>query len=444
MLFGALLASTSLVSPTHAQSADALIDKLVQKGVLTTEEAKNLRDEAKSDATKPSVVKSPFPDWVTSWKLNGDFRGRFERHSAENDLFSNRDRFRYRLRLGTTVGILNDFEIGLRLASANPAPGGIGFGGNPVSANTDLSDGASRKFIFLDAAYAKWTPIHSDAWMVSGTFGKMDQAFALSPMVFDADYQPEGGTLQAVWKLNQAHALRFTSAMFVLDEFNQGASASHDPYLYGGQVVWESAWTPRIGTAVGLAAFSVVNKDNLLNPAAPNANSGNTRAATGAPMHNFNPIIASGSVSYQLDSFPLYQGAFPIKLVGEYLDNPAAPSNNRGWGGGLTLGKTGQKGLWELSYKYQRLEADAWYEELPDDDNGGFYAGAPANSGLGVGYFGGTNVKGHIIKGSYAFNKSLTFSITYYLTELIQPTVGADGSTLSNAGHLLADLMWRF
>jgi hypothetical protein len=62
----------------HAQSADALIDKLVDKGILTVKEAKDLREEADKGFTSAYQAKSGMPDWVTAFKLNGDFRGRYD------------------------------------------------------------------------------------------------------------------------------------------------------------------------------------------------------------------------------------------------------------------------------------------------------------------------------------------------------------------------------
>ena len=50
----------------------------------------------------------------------------------------------------------------------------------------------------IDTAYGKWTPINNGTWMLSATFGKMDKPFQASPMVFDADYTPEGAALQGV------------------------------------------------------------------------------------------------------------------------------------------------------------------------------------------------------------------------------------------------------
>ena len=456
MLIGGagLLASASLINSARGQSADALIDKLVEKGILTVKEANQLREESDKGFTSAYSVKSGLPDWVTSMKFNGDFRGRFEQTSAENPAYVDRNRYRYRLRFGVTATLQDSFEVGFRLASANLiTQNSRALGGNPVSANTDLGLGNSRKFVFMDAAYGKWTPIHSGDWTVSGTIGKMDNPFALSNMIWDYDIQPEGAAFQAAHNFNDKHALKLNSAFIVLDEFNQtggnpGVGPSHDPYVIGAQLLWEAKWSPKIDTALGLSAFTIAGKDALSNTNAPNLNAGNTRVSSGPRFgqlaYNFNPIVVNASVTYKAESFPLYKGEFPIKLAGEYLKNPGAPANNAGWWGGVTLGKAGHKGQWELSYRYQRLGADAWYEEFPDDDNGAYYQAGHSlltASGNGANFFGGTNVKGHLVKATYSFTDYLSFSLTFYLNELI---IDAPGGSVNSAGHLMADLMWKF
>ena len=48
-----------------------LLDKLVDKGILSVKEANELREEADKDFAKAYSVKSGMPDWVTALKLNG-------------------------------------------------------------------------------------------------------------------------------------------------------------------------------------------------------------------------------------------------------------------------------------------------------------------------------------------------------------------------------------
>jgi hypothetical protein len=134
---------------------------------------------------------------------------------------------------------------------------------------------------------------------------------------------------------------------------------------------------------------------------------------------------------------------FPVKASFENMYNPGAPANNEAYRVGLTLGKAGHKGAWELSYRYQRLEADSWFDALVDDDNGAFYAnGNPQLTGTGKanGWFGGTNVKGHLVQATYSFTDFCNFTFTYYRNDLI---IGAPNQT-SSAGHFMADVMWKF
>jgi hypothetical protein len=125
------------------------------------------------------------------------------------------------------------------------------------------------------------------------------------------------------------------------------------------------------------------------------------------------------------------------------MKNSGAPAENRGYRAGLTLGKAGRQHAWEFNYRYQRLEADAWFDALVDDDNGGFYAtGNPQLAGTGKanGWFGGTNVEGHWFQGTYSLTDYLSLTFTSYLNKLIvnAPTERSD------AGHFFIDMMWRF
>jgi len=453
-----LAGSAMIATNAHAQSADALIDKLVEKGILTVKEANDLREETDKGFNAAYSVKSGMPDWVTAMKFSGDFRGRFEENTADNSAYTARNRYRFRVRFGAYVSFVDNFEVGLRLASGNPQsnPGGTLIGGQSITANQDLNSLESRKFIWIDAAYAKWTAIHSADWTVSGTIGKMDNPFLLSNMIWDYDIAPEGGAIQLAHNFTDTQALKVNGAFFVLDELNQGypspntlptnappATPSHDPYVYGGQALWESKWTPQFETSLGIAAFDIVHKDSLSTRVQPFYNSGNSRDAFGFLKYNMDPVIGTASATYTLDSFPFYAGAFPLKVSGEYLDNPSAPSNNKAYRVGATLGKAGHKKTWELVYRYQRLEADAWFDALVDDDNGAFYAtGNPQLVGTGKanGWFGGTNVKGHFMQGTYSFTDYLNFTFTYYLNDLIIPTP----NQTSRSGHFMADIMWRF
>ncbi|HEV2691372.1 MAG TPA: putative porin [Verrucomicrobiae bacterium] len=458
-IFGkALLAGAAMLTLTNharAQSADALIDKLVEKGILSVREAQDLRDEADKNFSTAVQSKLGMPDWVTGYKISGDFRARYDHLSSDNAAFAERERFRYRLRFGITVNMLDNLEAGFRLASGDPK----GAAGNSLSANSTLQDNFSKKNIYIDTAYGKWTPVNSGGWLVSATAGKMDNPFSFTPMVFDPDLTPEGAVVQSSWVINDKHSLSLTGGAFVLDEEQYSAN---DPFMYGGQFLWNAKWTEKFSTSLGAGAFKIVGGGQLNTANVPYINQGNTRKLVNeaVPPNNtvqalyvlqdqFAPVILDASATYTLNSFPLYNGTFPIKVGGEFMQNTEANKNNQGFWAGVTFGKSGTKKTWDITYRYERLEADAWYDQLVDDDNGAFYPGDVPTSNSTFGYFGGTNIKGHMIKFNYSFTDSLTFTATCFINDLIShdgilgdPLV-ADGKT-SATFHFMADVMWKF
>jgi len=120
----------------------------------------------------------------------------------------------------------------------------------------------------------------------------------------------------------------------------------------------------------------------------------------------------------------------------------------------VTLGKAGRQGTWELSYRYKRLEQDAWYEEFVDSDFGAYYRYAPLEvpgvpgtstlSGRKSGYNAGTGIKGHLIKVSYSPADSTTVSASIFLTELINPLSVPGVDTDSSMFRLQVDAIWKF
>lgn len=408
----------------HAQSAAALIDKLVEKGILSTKEANQLRDDAAKTTTQSYTVKSGVPEWVSALKFGGDFRGRFEGFYSDNDAYTDRNRLRYRLRFGVTASLFENFEVGLRLGSgvldSYPTPGI-----DPISNNQSFQNNASKKGIFLDLAYAKWGFLSLPDTSASFSFGKMENPLNFSSMVFDHDYTPEGLGLESKIKLSEKHVLKPNAGFFILDEL---AASGEDPMLAGGQATLESTWNNRISTSAGVGVLGILNPQMLSNESVPNVGVGNTRTSDGSPAYDFHPVVGDASLTYSLDSFPLYKAPFPIRVFGEYLHNGGAPSgaDNYGYSAGVVFGKAGKKGAWDLSYTYTWLGANAWWEELPDSNFGAYWKTAPAYSGKSADYYSGTNVKGHTVRLAYSPYNFLTLSIKWFYTDLISTENMAD------------------
>jgi hypothetical protein len=440
------LATVALGTTARAQSADALIDKLVQKGILTVKEANELREEADKDFKTAYQVKTGLPDWVDALKFSGDFRGRFEGFFGDglkqgslptSPDFVDRYRWRYRLRFGMVATLKDDFEVGFRLTSSD-AVGTTG--GDPISGNTSLNNNASKKFIYVDQAYAKWSPLHTPDWAGSVIIGKMENPFVFSDMVFDPDYTPEGAAVQMSYNVASAHALKLNTGAFVLSELG---GSYNDSWMFGSQLLWDATWQKKLTSSLGLGILSIANAESLGNAAVPNVNRGNTRDGAGVPVYNFNPIVADAAVIYTLDSFPLYKGAFPIKVAGEYTLNPAAPSgaDNFAYNVGIQFGKSGKKQTWEAAYTWKYLGGNSWYEEVVDSDFGAWYQDPQPNSGLPLGYGAGTDAKGHMVKVAYSPYDFLTLSVKWFYTSLIEPVPAGSRSTIN---RLQVDASFKF
>src|SRR5262245_1369188 len=328
-IFGITFAIGVLVTwprSLHGQSVDALLNKLQQKGILTANEVQELREEAKKEPPPTSQFKNALPDWVSNLKLNGDFRARYDGLYFDNSEGVDRNRLLYRLRFGVVATLKDQFELGLQLASGDTANGGSG--GNPISANSTFQDNASRKLIFIDLAYARWTPVNRDDWCLTVAGGKIENPFTFSSMVFDRDYNPEGAAEQVSYAFNDRHAAKLILGQFVLDELSLD---SNDPFLLGAQLRFDSKWNKHLQSSLGVAGLLISGAGNLVNSAVPNQNRGNTRTPDGALVNHFNPIVVDGSVTYFVNTFPLYHGPFPINLAAEYMRNPAADSQNYGY-----------------------------------------------------------------------------------------------------------------
>jgi hypothetical protein len=460
-IFAGATALMALANQTHAQSAvDSLLNKLEQKGILTADETKQLRAENQQDATndfnKSFDSKITMPAWVSNYKFYGDFRGRYDEVASTdgNKAFTDRDRFRYRLRAGVIVTIKDNLETGFSLTSADPASGSGGFNnaGSPLSNNTTLQDNGTKKDVYIDTAYGKWTALHGDGWLFSAIIGKMYNPLQFTPMVFDSDWTPEGGAIQSGYTFNDQQAVLVNGAAFVEDQEVGGSDLGsvQAPALFVGQAIWNANWTKQFGTSLGLGGYILENSQNLTTASVPYINQGNTRKSVGGVgvlVNGYTPLIADASATYKLDSFPLYPGAFPIKVAGEYINNVDTISgngNNQGYWAGVTFGKSGKKHAWDISYRYEYLEADATYDQLVDDDNGAYYQ-HPLTGSASFGWFSGTNIKGHLIKANYSITDSLTFTFTCFLNQLISSGLNAPaGEPNNSAVHVMADLMWKF
>lgn len=426
-------AGLTLASQSSAQNVDALLNKLVDKGILTQAEAGSLRTEATGEP-KASGPKIGTASWVETLKFGGDFRGRFDgvyqdtSNSGAGSATQDRHRWRYRLRYGVTAGLTDNLEVGLRLGSGEIGSAAPSLGGSVFSANTTMNNDASRKFIFVDLAYAKWKP---EDWF-TGQIGKMSSDFWFTDMVLDPDYNPEGAQEKFVFALNDRNKLSLSAGQFVIAEnFDSTGSdaANQDAYLFVGQMEWAAKWNEHLSSRLGVAGYAFANQEGI-SAGLETFLGQNGTSASGPTAPNFNPFVVRGELTYACDSFPGFHGSFPVTIGAEYAKNPGA----RGFGSGaeaynigLALGDAKKKGNWQLGYNYKHIGPASVWHGLNDDD-------------FGYNAKGGTGVAGHQIVASYHLYDPLTLNLRVMRTEQINAPAGV----ISEQTRLFFDLLFAF
>src|ERR1700761_6055501 len=123
------------LTAAKAQSDGALLDALVKKGVLSDQEAEDIRASEAKDYATTSAGKITLSDHITNLRIYGDARLRFEYldekpqvSTGPNNLIANgktgpdgntTDRSRYRLRIGADYTFTDNFKGGFELESGS-------------------------------------------------------------------------------------------------------------------------------------------------------------------------------------------------------------------------------------------------------------------------------------------------------------------------------------
>jgi polyhydroxyalkanoate synthesis regulator phasin len=197
----AAAASLALVATASAQvSADAILDKLVQKGVLTKDEATELEKESENtNAMKQAGTQFKISKVIKSVELFGDLRMRYENRSAKigpeggqyAGSYDVANRFRYAVRLGLRGDLADDYYYGLRFETSPNERSPWNTFGNASGGQSPYYgpfSKANNYGVFIGQAYLGWRPL---PWL-DVEVGRVPQPLYTTSMAWDSDYTPEG------------------------------------------------------------------------------------------------------------------------------------------------------------------------------------------------------------------------------------------------------------
>jgi hypothetical protein len=326
------------------------------------------------------IANLQLPVWVKKLQFSGDLRLRYQYEDETGATERQRGRFRYRL--GVEANIIEGLKVGFGLASG---------GDDPRSTNQTFQDSFSSKDIRIDLAFAEYNPTE---WfdIIGGKF--KNPLWTPSDLLWDSDIRPEGATILLHSKILPALEIFFVPGVFVLDEISDGS----DPLMVPIQAGAKFALTKQISFQFAATYYEFINvKGTVLDFSAET----NTLSG-GVLAFDYDAVSLSGEIGF----VKIFGDVIPyIGLIGEYVQNLDPDDDNEGFLTGIKFGHKSlkDKGQWQVAYFYRRMERDAWPDVFPDSD---FLNGE-------------TNAKGHEIIVVYSVFKNVEVGINYYHTEEI-------------------------
>ncbi len=197
----ALVAMAGVILPLHtmqgADNADPVLGLMLEKGMITQEEAAKVQSQVDALHTNPAAQ---FP--ASQWKISsgfkdleiyGDARLRYEGRTATDPKGGSIDlnRLRYAVRLGLRGELYDDFYYGLRVETgANPRSPFVTAGTSSTTTPVPYQGpfGKSNSGISIGQVYFGW---HPEDWF-DVTLGKMPNPLYSSSMVWSPTINPEG------------------------------------------------------------------------------------------------------------------------------------------------------------------------------------------------------------------------------------------------------------
>ncbi len=444
LFFSIFVASLLIVfwgnrAPAPAGEVDILIEKLVEKGVLSSSEAKEIVTEIQKESVKETevvkkvaaetakeVVKEEgkkggfeIPKWVMAIKPFGDLRLRHDTQWKDNGTDEyRRNRERLRLRFGFKIKTSETTEIGVRFAS------GSGF----QNTTNQSFDGHGRgKHIFIDRAYGTWKP--TKHFTLTG--GKHKNPLFTTPLVWDPDVNPEGVSEKLNFGVTDKVSIFANLGQWILEE-THGNDSNNDATLLTYQIGTTVKFTKDIKCQLGITYYDFLNMEEY---AYSSSRIGDDDKFIGF-NHDHGQQMIFDSENKMVNKFGCWEiGAkfkakkvlpVPFSIFGSFLKNADADTSDliakganktdsnpndlllysgddkdTGWIMGFDLGNKKKKGDWYAKYHYQVLEDYAFPAVFVDSD---FHNG-------------GTNNKGHYIHGRYLLTDNIQLRAAGFLTE---------------------------
>lgn len=471
----------------QAQESGALLDLLVRKKIITDQEAEELRGELNKEFATSAAGKLKMSAPLTELELYGDGRVRYEIRNGNSgrpstlvtnpDDAQQRNRARYRLRLGIRGTLVDDFFFGLRLETSTSARSTNVTFGDDAGPFGKTSDGA-----FIGQAYVGYRGFRD----ITLTAGRMPNPFVTTSMVWDGDINPEGLAQQYKHTFNLSFGGGSVAAagssskdgkgaeaavvsepfklaidvfanfgQFVYDDQNPenpiGAPAvsggrrvpENDAYLFGYQVGARFKFPNNIYFQMAPTIYHYSGYGNDFNTfynGGPNFRVGNTTVVPN--QTGINSLLVfnmPAEIGFKL-------GELPVRIFSDFAVNLDAEDRARAAGRpeedderyayqvGVGIGQLKAKGEWQVQAFWQHAEQYSLDPNLVDGDI----------------FDGRGNMEGVALLAGYALMDAVTVNLTYAYGQQINTALGTGGGSdltinpIREYQLFQADLNWKF
>ncbi len=378
----------------------------------------------------PEVKQSAQVDTMT---IGGDLRVREEyfdfRDAPSATSFyapaafkKDRARERFRLRVKAEYKLKDDVTAVAAFASGT---------GEAVSTNQTFGGLGQQKAIWIDLAYAMWTPgFLGDDGSLKLQAGRMvNPVWRLytSDVVWDNDFNPEGFSQSASYLFGGAVNV-FANAMQMA--VNESANTERDPWELTEQIGLEVPLPLDMRLMAAVAKHTWHDEGSVATFGSNPVQLGNVRtsanswAAAGILRNEYDVNEVTGQLSAWIP-VPVVEVNLPLLVQGTLITNPAARSpqfsgsitggwvkddgktfiakSQEGYQIGAQLGKASAPNSWEVAYYYKRVTWDATVADVADSDFGE----------------GGLNRKGNIAWISYTPNGFVVATLKVFNVALL-------------------------
>ena len=397
----AAIFSLFIAGSAYAGEIDILLQKLVEKGVLTNGEAQQIATETKEQVRKEIVQgkNEILPQWLQQVKLKGDFRLRYEWDKDKAQKDQSRARIRMRLGLESKVNENVKMAVGIATGStADPRSRNVTLG---TDANTTNTPG-SAKTIVLDYAYGQYTPFNGFV-LTGGKF--YNPLWQPHDVFWKGDITPEGAALNFTRKLGPKIDVFMNDMFFWM---KNDARTDKETSVTAFQPGLNIAFTDSLNlkSAFTYYLFNAIKGANQFTSGL-GSNSVNSQSQY---RYNYDSIQPSMELSVR---DPL-GGIVPYaSLFGDYMYNVAMPSDSTGRGAydvGVKFGveKVSDAGQWQGKLIYSKVGRDAWLDIFTDSDR----------------YLKGkTNSKAYEAIFEYGLGKNTSLVLDYYADQSLTKAV---------------------